>query len=138
MSSDATKAVSRHVRYDAGGPVDSSHLLVAAYLIGSVLLLCALGYVIAALRRRQVLRFGVTATAVIEEITSQRVIAGGEAVRADLSLLLPLPDGTDLATYTTAVFPTDDLPEPGWTVLVRYWPSNPHRIAVDMAATPLD
>jgi hypothetical protein len=137
MSSIAM-ARSWQVRNHAQAPVGGNRAVVAAVLIGSVLVLCVAGYAIAALRRRQVLRFGVTATAVIEEITSQRVIAGGEAVRADLSLILPLPDGTDLATYTTAVFPTEDLPEPGWTVLVRYWPSNPHRIAVDMAATPMD
>lgn len=133
-----TMAKTSHVRYVAHGPIGGGTVAVAVVLIGSALAFCALGYAVAALRRRQVLRFGVTATAVIDEITSQRVIAGGEAIRADLSLILPLPDGTDLATYTTAVFPTDDLPEPGWTVLVRYWPSNPHRIAVDMAATPLD
>ncbi|NUS11897.1 MAG: hypothetical protein HOY69_10940 [Streptomyces sp.] len=118
-----------------GGPL---HVTVAAgAALGAVLLLYVLALAIAAHRRRRVLRHGVTAHAVIEAITAHRVVARGEAVRAALALTVMPPDGPDYAAVATAVFPTDDLPEPGWTVLVRYWPSAPHRLAVDLAATPL-
>ncbi|WP_328467180.1 DUF3592 domain-containing protein [Streptomyces sp. NBC_00448] len=132
----ALPATSCHTGNCTGKPIDPDLPYVVLACVGVVVVLYAIGQVVIAIRRKQVLKHGVPAQAVIREITARRGSAYAEDVKADVTLVFSPASGEEVEGWTTARFPTAALPEPGWTVPVRYWAKEPQRVAVAGAAAP--
>jgi hypothetical protein len=107
----------------------------ALWGLGSLLvagLLIALATVIVLdARKKRLLARGIAAQAVIEALDPRGPVKDAGRVKIVVTLTVTAPDGGEaFETWTTEKFPLTALPQVGWSVSVRYWPTDIYRIAL--------
>ena len=115
----------------------------ALWVIGSLLLAGLLIALITMLvldgRRRRLLARGTAAQAVITALNPRGPVKDAGRVKVEVTLAVTPPDGGEaFETWTTERFPLTALPQLGWAVPVRYWPTDPHRVALAGPAAPAE
>ncbi|WP_405581127.1 hypothetical protein [Streptomyces sp. NBC_01190] len=124
---------------DGGCRDQSVHALwIMGGLLAAGLLIALVTVLVLDARRKRLLARGTAAQAVITVLDPRGPVRDAGRVKVAVTLTVTPPDGgASFETWTTERFPLTALPQVGWAVPVRYWPDDPHRVALAGPAGPV-
>jgi hypothetical protein len=104
--------------------------IIGGLLVAGLLIALITTIVIDA-RKKQLLTRGTAAQAVITALDPRGGVRDAARVRVVVTLVVTPPDGGEaFETWTNERFPLTAMPQVGWSVPVRYWPTDRCRIAL--------